>query len=101
MESAATVRPPIVVVRAGERRHDRYEPGRSMDRGPELCRAGIREAVHTHVTVAARQTRCPHRRIVAVLLFVFEGIPLTFRHPTTAAILDDYHVPVAGVPRWM
>src|SRR5262245_4428897 len=101
MESAAAIRPSIVVVRASERRHDRHQPLRTMDRGPELCRAGVREAVHSHTTVAARQARRPHRRIVAVVLFVLERIPLALGYPTPATVLDDHHIPVAGVPRWV
>src|SRR4029450_3988377 len=99
MECAAAVCPAVVVVGAGERRHDRYEPRRTMDRRPQLRRASVREAGLAHTTLAARQSDCPRYCIVAILLFVFEGIPVTFGHPTTATILDHDHIPIAGIPR--
>ncbi len=59
------------------------------DRREHLGCPDIGTAKHTYLAVGVRQSRSPFDRIVAIVRFVLEGIPLPIGAIATTNVLDD------------
>ena len=97
-EGAARVGPAVVELRGREARSDRGEARRLRDRGQELGRARVREAVHADLAVRPVQACRPLHRLVAVTRLVHEGRELSVGGVASAHVLDGDHIAAARVP---
>ena len=88
-EGAALVSPSVVVIAGGDHGADARQVRRMGDGCQHLCRAHVGGAKHSNLAIGIRQRRGPLYRVVAVIGFVFEGVPLAFGRIAAANVLKD------------
>ena len=92
LECAALVGPAIVVVGRGVIGANSREMRRRGNGGQILRGPDVGTAKHSDLAIRIRKRRGPFHRVVTILRFELEGIPIAFRGVAAADILRDHHV---------
>ena len=87
-----------MIVAGGDDGADAGKMRRMSDGGQHLRGADVGAATHADLAVGIGQRGRPLHRVVAVIRFVLEGVPLAVGGVAAADVLNDDDVAASGAP---